>query len=116
MTTVPRDPTPALSGTTFRVAGLTRVEGEGSLYLRVADGRVEEARLGIFEAPRYFERLVVGRTPDEVRAASESEIPMKRYGRVDEYAAAAAFLASDRASYITGVSLLVDGGVHRGTM
>ena len=57
-----------------------------------------------------------GRTPDEVRAASEADIPMKRYGRVDEYAAAAAFLASDRASYITGVSLLVDGGVHRGTM
>ena len=54
--------------------------------------------------------------PCAVRAASESEIPMKRYGRVDEYAAAAAFLASDRASYITGVSLLVDGGVHRGTM
>jgi coenzyme F420-reducing hydrogenase alpha subunit len=66
MTTVPRDPTPAPAETTFRVAGLTRVEGEGSLYLRVADGRVEEARLGIFEAPRYFERLVVGRTPDEV--------------------------------------------------
>ena len=57
-----------------------------------------------------------GRTPEEIRAASEADIPMKRYGRVDEYAAAAAFLASERASYITGVSLLVDGGVHRGTM
>jgi coenzyme F420-reducing hydrogenase alpha subunit len=59
-------PGPAAAETTYRVAGLTRVEGEGSLYLRVADGRVEEAQLGIFEAPRYFERLVVGRTPDEV--------------------------------------------------
>ncbi len=48
------------------VAGLTRVEGEGSLRLRVSDGVVEEAHLEIFEAPRYFERLVVGRTPDEV--------------------------------------------------
>jgi sulfhydrogenase subunit alpha len=48
------------------VAGLTRVEGEGSLRLRVRGGVVEEAHLEIFEAPRYFERLVVGRTPDEV--------------------------------------------------
>jgi len=50
----------------FEVAGITRVEGEGSLRLVVRDGHVEEARLAIFEAPRYFERLVVGRTPDEV--------------------------------------------------
>jgi coenzyme F420-reducing hydrogenase alpha subunit len=50
----------------FQVENLTRVEGEGSLRLRVRDGVVEEARLAIFEAPRYFEALVVGRTPDEV--------------------------------------------------
>ena len=48
------------------IAGLTRVEGEGSLRLRVRDGVVEAAHLAIFEAPRYFEQLVVGRTPDEV--------------------------------------------------
>jgi len=50
----------------YEVHELTRVEGEGSLRLRVKDGEVVEARLGIFEAPRYFEQLVVGRTPDEV--------------------------------------------------
>jgi coenzyme F420-reducing hydrogenase alpha subunit len=50
----------------FEVTGITRVEGEGSLRLVVRDGRVEEAKLAIFEAPRYFEQLVVGRTPDEV--------------------------------------------------
>jgi sulfhydrogenase subunit alpha len=48
------------------VAGLTRVEGEGSLLLQVRDGVVANAHLEIFEAPRYFEQLVVGRTPDEV--------------------------------------------------
>ena len=48
------------------IAGLTRVEGEGSLRLQVRNGVVEQAHLEIFEAPRYFERLVVGRTPDEV--------------------------------------------------
>ncbi len=50
----------------FKVPYITRVEGEGSLSLRVHDGVVTEARLRIFEAPRYFERLVVGRTGDEV--------------------------------------------------
>ena len=51
---------------TVDVRNLTRVEGEGSLHLRVRDGAVESAHLEIFEAPRYFERLVVGRTMDEV--------------------------------------------------
>jgi sulfhydrogenase subunit alpha len=50
----------------YEVGELTRVEGEGSLRLRVRDGEVIEARLGIFETPRYFEALVVGRTPNEV--------------------------------------------------
>ncbi|OGO57369.1 MAG: hypothetical protein A2V85_15945 [Chloroflexi bacterium RBG_16_72_14] len=50
----------------FRVEYLTRVEGEGTLQLRVRGTEVVEARLKIFEAPRYFERLVVGRTGDEV--------------------------------------------------
>jgi sulfhydrogenase subunit alpha len=50
----------------FQIQNLTRVEGEGSLHLTVRGGAVTEARLQIFEAPRYFEALVVGRTPDEV--------------------------------------------------
>ena len=48
------------------IAGLTRVEGEGALRLQVRDGVVERAHLEIFEAPRYFEQLVIGRTPNEV--------------------------------------------------
>ena len=49
----------------FNVGQLTRVEGEGRLSLSVRGGEVTQAHLEIFEAPRYFERLVVGRTPDE---------------------------------------------------
>ena len=63
-------PVPRRGGTTdeltYEVGELTRVEGEGSLRLVVRNGEVVEAKLGIFEAPRYFEQLVVGRTPDEV--------------------------------------------------
>jgi coenzyme F420-reducing hydrogenase alpha subunit len=58
--------TPAAGERVFEVGELTRVEGEGSLHLRVRDGEVVEARLGIFETPRYFEQIVVGRLPDEV--------------------------------------------------
>jgi len=39
-----------------------------------------------------------------------NEIPLGRFGQPKEFAAAVAFLASERASYITGVSLAVDGG------
>ncbi len=41
-------------------------------------------------------------------------IPMKRFGTTEEFAAAAAFLVSERASYITGQSLAVDGGWIKG--
>ena len=50
----------------FDIGQLTRVEGEGSLRLRLREGKVVDARLAIFEAPRYFEQLVVGRQPDDV--------------------------------------------------
>src|SRR5688500_3176792 len=52
--------------TRYAVRQLTRVEGEGRLELSVRDGAVTEAHLEIFEAPRYFERLVVGRDGNEV--------------------------------------------------
>jgi 3-oxoacyl-[acyl-carrier protein] reductase len=51
-----------------------------------------------------------GITVDDARNRWESQIPMKRLGRPDEFAALAAFLVSERASYITGSSIAVDGG------
>lgn len=47
-------------------------------------------------------------------AAVTAEIPLGRFGNPEEFAAAVAFLASARASYITGVSLAVDGGWIKG--
>jgi 3-oxoacyl-[acyl-carrier protein] reductase len=43
-------------------------------------------------------------------SSAKTEIPMGRFGKPEEFAAAVTFLASERASYITGVSLAVDGG------
>lgn len=58
---------------------------------------------------------------DGVAAASvmtrfEKDVPMKRLGEPDEFAALAAFLVSERASYITAQSIAVDGGWIRGLM
>jgi len=47
---------------------------------------------------------------EQRREQVESTIPWGRYGEPEEFAKAAAFLLSDAASYITGVSLAVDGG------
>lgn len=51
---------------TFKVDMLARVEGEGRFALRVKDGKVVDAELSIFEAPRFFEAFLVGRAIDEV--------------------------------------------------
>ena len=48
-----------------------------------------------------------------VAAASQQTIPMGRYGRPEEFAAMAVFLASARASYVTGSTVRVDGGIIR---
>jgi 3-oxoacyl-[acyl-carrier protein] reductase len=50
---------------------------------------------------------------DAAQEAARREIPAGRLGEVEEMAAAAAFLCSARAAYVTGVALRVDGGVTR---
>lgn len=57
-----------------------------------------------------------GTTPDAIVGKWEAEIPMRRLGEPREFAALVAFLASERASYITGQSIAVDGGWIRGLM
>ena len=50
----------------FHVKSLARVEGEGSLRVRVVDGAVEIAEFSIYEPPRFFEKLIRGREIREV--------------------------------------------------
>jgi len=52
---------------------------------------------------------------DELRAFS-AQVPSGRLGRPEELAALIVFLASDQAAYITGSSIAVDGGAHRGLL
>lgn len=51
---------------------------------------------------------------EAARAASESRIPLRRYGTPEEFGRTAAFLLSPAASYLTGVMLPVDGGARHG--
>jgi coenzyme F420-reducing hydrogenase alpha subunit len=50
-----------MTGRTIRVDMLARVEGEGSLYIRMAGERVADVKLKIFEPPRFFEAFLRGR-------------------------------------------------------
>lgn len=51
---------------------------------------------------------------DAAKDAAMQDVPLKRVGQPEEFAALAAFLASERASYITGTSIPVDGGYIKG--
>lgn len=55
-----------------------------------------------------------GITVDEALAGIVAGIPLGRMGRPEEFADLVVFLASERASYITGASYLIDGGLYRG--
>lgn len=54
-----------------------------------------------------------GATPEEVFAGWKKLIPAGRLGQPEEFAAVVAFLASEKASYVNGVSLAIDGGTTR---
>jgi len=57
-----------------------------------------------------------GTTSREIIKRWESSIPMKRLGTVEEFAALVTFLASEKAGYITGASIQIDGGWYKGVM
>lgn len=73
----------------------------------VLPGRIATARIEQLDAARAKRE---GKTLDDIRRASTARIPAGRYGLPAEYGDAVAFLASQKASYITGSVVRVDGG------
>jgi 3-oxoacyl-[acyl-carrier protein] reductase len=81
---------------------------EGVTVNIVVPGRIATARVAFLDGAKAKRE---GRSVEEVAAESTATIPLGRYGKPDEYADAVAFLASERASYITGSIIRVDGGM-----
>ena len=106
-----REPSPALMlsnsnrpGIVAAFKSLARIHaGDGVTFNTVLPGRIATGRLA-----EIYGSL------EQAHEAAGDTIPAGRLGEPEELAAAAAFLCSERAGYITGVSLLVDGGLTPG--
>ena len=102
---------------TFRtgVMGLSKtlaleLARDGILVNVLGPGRIETDRLAHLDALRAQK---TGATPEQVRADALRTIPLARYGTPAEFARIAVFLASPANTYLTGQTLLVDGGMTR---
>ena len=63
-------------------------------------------------APGFIATAMAEKMTDAARQALSAQIPLERLGTVDDVAAAAAFLASDEAAYVTGTVVNVSGGLY----
>lgn len=109
-------PIPRLAASNLGRAGLAayvktlaaEVAADGVTANMLIPGRIATDRVAALDA-NAARRL--GTSVEEVQAASRARIPAGRYGDPAEFGAAAAFLCSDVASYITGSRLRCDGGM-----
>jgi 3-oxoacyl-[acyl-carrier protein] reductase len=77
---------------------------DGVLLNSVAPGRIATGRASELS----------GQPLEELVRAPQPDVPVGRYGRVEEVADVIAFLCSERSSYVNGINMLVDGGLARG--
>ncbi|WHA40381.1 SDR family oxidoreductase [Agrobacterium larrymoorei] len=88
----------------------TELAGFGITANMLLPGRIHTDRIDELDGANA-KRL--GKSVEEIREASVKSIPAGRLGKVEEFAAAGAFLCSEPASYITGTMLHVDGGAAK---
>jgi 3-oxoacyl-[acyl-carrier protein] reductase len=84
------------------------VAAQGVTVNVIVPGRIGTARTQALDEARAKRE---GKAVEQIAADSAATIPMGRYGRPEEYADTVAYLASERASYITGSTVRVDGGL-----
>ncbi len=103
----------ARTGLTGFVAGLSRKTVKHNVTINnLLPGAMETDRLRAnFEAVAKNRKISV----EEARAERLTTIPAGRFGTIEDFGTACAFLCSQQASYITGQNWLVDGGLYPGT-
>ncbi len=95
------------------VAGLARQVAQHNVTINnLLPGPFDTDRL---RSNFAFNAKKLGKTPEDLARTRAEQNPTKRFGTIDEFGAACAFLASVHAGYITGQSLLMDGGAYPGT-
>lgn len=101
-------------GLTGFLAGVARqVAPDGVTINFLLPGAFDTRRIAALHAATAAR---TGKSADEVRDAALAANPTRRLGRPEEFGAACAFLCSTHAGYITGQSLLLDGGAFPGTL
>jgi meso-butanediol dehydrogenase/(S,S)-butanediol dehydrogenase/diacetyl reductase len=93
-------------------AGLVNLTRTAALELAASGIRVNAVCPGLIDTPAL--QRAFSRQPAR-EATARAVVPAGRFGRADEVARAILFLASDDASYVTGTTLVVDGGLTAGT-
>jgi 3-oxoacyl-[acyl-carrier protein] reductase len=71
---------------------------------------------GYIDTERMASLYASGADPEGDRRRDEELIPARRFGRPEEIGAVAAFLCSEQAAYLNGITVLVDGGLARGLL
>jgi NAD(P)-dependent dehydrogenase (short-subunit alcohol dehydrogenase family) len=92
------------AGTEVLCRAVAREEGRFGIRANVVAPGIIEAGIGAKLMENTFSR--------EVWEQQRKRVPLREFGQANDIAEATAFLASDRARYITGVTLIVDGGMH----